>query len=234
VLQLTGVTSTTTAVTLSIYRLSVPLKPVGDRSTGFAAEYPQDQWICYDPRVIYCETWDRNPQDWWKKTNGYYNLDRPTAWRESNGVKFPRAWLYTTFEPNGGFIGAGLHNVIQGDSMGGSSTPSVWLDQEYEHLFFHYYIKFGANFRDAFGCDGGKLPGFAGRTNIAGNSGDGSNGLNGWSLRQDYRLDCDTANPMYPRTRIVTYAYLISEMSQQTAGDAQRKPGRARARRGAG
>jgi hypothetical protein len=91
--------------------------------------------------------------------------------------------------------------------MGGSSTPSVWLDQEYEHLFFRYYIKFGANFRDAYGCDGGKLPGFAGRTNIAGNSGDGSNGLNGWSLRQDYRLDCDTANPMYPRTRIVTYTY---------------------------
>jgi hypothetical protein len=214
VLELTGLFATTQLVTLSVYRMSVPIDPVGARTTGLAAEYFQDRWICHDPRVIYCETWDENPQDWWKKTNGRYRLNMPYRWIESNGVKFHSDWVYTTFEPSGGFIGAGLRNTIHGDRMGGTYSPSVPFGREYEHLFFRYYIKFGANFRDAVGdgCDGGKLPGFASLGGIG-----ISNGLNSWSLRQDYRLNCDTSNPIYPRVRLVTYAY---------DGDVLKYPGR--------
>jgi hypothetical protein len=113
-------------------------------------------------------------------------------------------WLYTTFEPTGGLVGAGLRNTIQGDRMGGTYSPTVWLLREYDQLFFRYYLKFHENFRDAVGagCDGGKLPGFASSHDWG-----ISNGMNNWNLRQDYRLNCDKRNPIYPRVRIVTYAY---------------------------
>jgi hypothetical protein len=210
VLELTIVKAYDYAV-VGAYAVNKPRTPLSTATSGIAASYPRDRGICSDPRVLYCEDWDTDPQNWWVRT-GAFHLDRPYRWTHiSNGVAFPPGWSATSYLPGGGFIGAGLQIELQGNTTGETATPTVNFVKlgygEQEHLFYRYYLKYSPEFRDASTCDGGKHPGLAGDTSIAGNSGRKVDGTNGWSLRGGYQLNCDRNNPIYPRVINTTYAY---------------------------
>ena len=193
---------------LQVYALKKPRLPVQPVTTGFAKNYPGDRNICSAPGVLYCESWDNDPQSWWKRTGlAVYN----PLWIKSNGVPFPPSWTRTYYRPGEGYLGAGLKVTYPTDGIYGTFTPTadfVGLGHgEQEHLYYRYYIKYSTDFRDATACDGGKHPGFASDTSIAGNGGVPVDGTNGWSLRGGYILNCDKNNPVYPNVILSTYAY---------------------------
>jgi hypothetical protein len=195
--------------TVALYALRSPFLPEALADTGFSAKYPGDAGIAGDPRVLYFESWDDRPEDWWKRS-GSHTKNSPNRWTQDEG-RFPDHWTGVFFDPRGGVIGAGLKLVIQSNENAGTIVPTADLmklkGHEYEELFVRYYVKFGADFRDATACDGGKLPGFAADTTIAGNSGSRVSGVEGWSLRGAYLLNCDKKNPIYPKVIFSNYAY---------------------------
>jgi hypothetical protein len=195
--------------TLQVFALKKPRLPESPVTSGFASRYRGDQGICKDSSVIYCETWDDDPKNWWRRAGGSpYNA----YWRDNGGgVYFPQDWTRTHYVAQEGYLGAGLRVDLPADGIYGTRTPTADFVKlgygEQEHLFYRYYLKYSTSFRDATACDGGKHPGFAGPTNLAGNSGAAVDGTNGWSLRGHYTLNCDRNNPIYPRVVLGTYAY---------------------------
>jgi hypothetical protein len=207
VLQLT-IRKAYDAATINVFAMKKPHLPESPVTTGFAANYPHDRGICSDSRVLYCETWDDEPNKW--RFRAGYPKKQP--WIQSNGVELPPGWTRVAFAPTEGYIGAGLRLTIPDNGIYGTAVPTVDFAAlgygEQEHLFYRYYMKYSPEFRDATPkCDGGKHPGFAGNTSIAGNSGVRVDGTNGWSLRGGYVMNCDSHNPIYPRVVLSTYAY---------------------------
>lgn len=202
---------------IDAFKLIRPILPKAEVTTGFATQYPKDHGICNDPRVLYCESWDRDggapPVDWWKATKGTVRLDAPSRWTQSsNGVAFPSGWTQVFYEPKGGVDGSGgLRVHYKADSLLGTAVPAIDLVKaglgERNHLFYRYYIKYDRNFFDSMPCDGGKRPGFAADNSFGGNSGGTVWGYNGWSMRGHYLMNCDHGNPMWPRVMFGTYAY---------------------------
>jgi hypothetical protein len=194
--------------TMQVFALKKPRLPDSPVTTGFAARYPGDRGICSATGVLYCENWDTDPKNWWTR-GGVEKANN--SWITSNGVRFPARWSRVTFAPNEGYIGAGLRLTLPADGVYGTAVPTadfVGLGYgEQEHLFYRYYLKYSSEFRDATRCDGGKHPGLAGDTTIAGNGGSATDGTNGWSLRGGYIMNCDKNNPIYPRVVLSTYAY---------------------------
>jgi hypothetical protein len=195
--------------TLQVFALKKPRLPESPVTSGFAARYPGDRGICAAAGVLYCETWDNDPQSWWRRT-GNYAYDR--SWIASNGgVYFPRSWTRTAYAPGEGYLGAGLRVTMPADGIYGTFTPTADFKGlgfgEQERLFYRYYLKYSPEFRDATRCDGGKHPGLAGDTSLAGNGGMAVDGTDGWSLRGGYILNCDQNNPIYPRVVLSSYAY---------------------------
>jgi hypothetical protein len=195
--------------TLQVFAMKKPRLPDSPVTTGFAARYPGDRNICSASGVLYCETWDNDPKNWWRRT-GLSEYDR--SWIASNGgVYFPRSWTRTHYAPGEGYLGAGLRVSLPANGIYGTYSPTadfVGLGYgEQTHLFYRYYLKYSPEFRDATACDGGKHPGLAGDTSLAGNGGSATDGTNGWSLRGGYILNCDANNPIYPRVILSTYAY---------------------------
>jgi hypothetical protein len=194
--------------TMHVFALKKPRLPDSPVTTGFAARYPGDRNICSASGVLYCETWDNDPKNWWVRA-GTHKL-APT-WIDSNGVRFPQWWTRVAYVPGEGYIGAALRVTLPADGVYGTETPTADFVKlgygEQEHLFYRYYLKYSPEFRDATRCDGGKHPGLASDTTIAGNGGTPTDGTNGWSLRGGYVLNCDKANPIYPRVVLSTYAY---------------------------
>jgi hypothetical protein len=208
VLQLTIETAYADS-TLQVFMLKKPRLPAPPVTSGFAERYPGDRGICSAPGVLYCENWDDDPKNWWKRT-GLARFNE--SWLNSNGVRFPPDWTHTYFAPGEGYRGGNAIKVTYPtNGIYGTYTPTadfVGLGYgEQEHLFYRYYIKYSSQFRDAASCDGGKHPGFAADTTIAGNGGVPVDGTNGWSLRGGYVLNCDRNNPVYPRVILSTYAY---------------------------
>lgn len=203
--------------TVNAFKMVRPLLPKAEVTTGFATQYPKDKNICKDPRVLYCETWDRDdgtpPSDWWQRTKGTVILNSPSRWtRTSNGVAFPSAWTQVSYEPKGGMNGSGgLRVHYLANSLLGTAVPAIDFVKaglgEQRHLYFRYYIKYDNNFFNSVPCDGGKRPGFAADNTYGGNGGARVFGYNGWSMRGHYVMNCDGANPMYPRVMFGTYAY---------------------------
>lgn len=204
-------------MTINAFKLKRPILPLAEVTTGFAKQYPNDIGICNDPRVLYCEDWDRAggapPDDWTLRTKGTHRRDQPTRWTNvSNGVAFPLNWTQVTYEPKGGVSGTGgLRVHYQAKSLLGTAVPTIDFVKagmgEQTHLFYRYYIKYDSNFYDSMPCDGGKRPGFAADNTYGGNGGATVWGYNGWSMRGHYLMNCDHGNPMWPRVMFGTYAY---------------------------
>jgi hypothetical protein len=194
--------------TLQAYALKKPRLPDPAVTTGFARNYPGDRNICSATGVLYCEDWDKDPVNWWRRT-GYSRFNE--SWITSNGVRFPPSWTRTYYAPREGYLGNALRVTLPSDGIYGTFTPTadfVGLGLgEQQHLYYRYYLKYSTEFKDATTCDGGKHPGLAGDTTIAGNGGAPVDGTNGWSLRGGYILNCDRNNPVYPRVILSTYAY---------------------------
>jgi hypothetical protein len=195
--------------TLQVFALKKPRLPDSTVTTGFAARYPGDRGICSAAGVLYCETWDNDPKNWWKR--GGFETEN-NSWITSNaGVRFPARWSRVAYAPSEGYVGAAIRLTLPADGVYGTAVPTADFVKlghgEQEHLFYRYYLKYSPEFRDATRCDGGKHPGLAGDTSLAADSGTAADGTNGWSLRGGYMLNCDQDNPIYPRVVLSTYAY---------------------------
>jgi hypothetical protein len=198
------------AGTLGLYAMTSPMKPEVPAPGGFSAKYPGDKGIELDPRVIYFESWDNQPEDWWRRSMSHERFPWTLSWTQDNG-RFPWYWLGVFLDSTGGFKGAGLRLEMSPTTTAGTIVPTANViklkGREYDQLFVRYYLKFGPDFRDATACSGGKLPGFASDTTKGGNNGGKVNGTNGWTMRGAYLLNCDPGNPIYPGVVNSTYAY---------------------------
>lgn len=196
----------------------VLLLPFCSYAAGISSDYPNDRSIESDPRVLYAENWDRPrgrpPADWHRRTKySTMRIDRPRKWPVRGGVPFPPAWSKVNVGVGEGVGGGNALRVTMWEREWGTGSPTfdvgVATGAEAEHLFYRYYVKFDPAVSRARRCDGGKLPGFAGRTDVAGNSGDGRSvrgGTRGWSLRGGYGVNCPHEKN-HPRVAITTYAY---------------------------
>jgi hypothetical protein len=189
--------------------------------------HPLDEGMRSDPRVLYAESWDRPrgapPKDWHRRS--FYATNRIDAggkWPIRDGVPWPSQWNMTNLAIAEGVLGNGLRVTMWAQEWGtGSPTYDVRAGSgaEAEHLFYRYYIKFDPRVSFAKVCDGGKLPGFAGRTDLCANSSDGKavrGGKCGWSLRGGYGINCPR-EAGHPLVSITTYAYHAD--MQGTYGD---------------
>ncbi len=194
--------------TFGLFALSSPVLPESAATGGISTNYPGDRGIAQDPSVLYFESWDDQPDDWWRRS-GYFKPPFDT-WAQDGG-RFPTHWIGVSVDPTGGALGAALKIVMQATTNGGTTVPGFDFKEmkgrEYDEMYVRYYVRFAPDFRDADPCDGGKLPGFASDTSVAGNNGAKVDGTNGWSLRGAYILNCDKTNPIYPKVMLSTYAY---------------------------
>lgn len=187
----------------------------GSATGQISHHYPLDAGIENDKAVLYAEGWERTegpPSDWWVRTGPYstMRLNYPSKWPVRSGVPFPPAWGQADLAVGEGALGGNaLRNTFWTQEWGtGSPTYDVAIGsgQEREHLFARFYVKFDPRVSLAYRCDGGKLPGFAGRTDVAGNSGGRVDGTDGWSLRGGYGINCPH-EARHPQVNITTYAY---------------------------
>lgn len=171
--------------------------------------------------VTYTEQWNRPeaqdpppptptgaPIDWYKRTN-YHRFGSPYKWKlKTSNVPWPPDWTQVDYDPVNAFVG-GATVIQMWDKTYGTATATWQPVSEAEHLFYRYYVWFDPSVSFAAKCDGGKLPGLAGYTGVAGNSGDGRivrGGHAGWSLRGGYGLNCP-GEANHPLVSINTYAY---------------------------
>lgn len=211
---------------LGVFAMKAPRTPPGEAGTGYAEQYPGDKGIEKDPRTLYAEGWE-DPANWWKKV-GYSNATPTPQWTKDGNLPKPTTWAGMWLANGGpdvpaqctgvpvprgtGFHGNGLMGVHCTDKLAvGINVPSVNLKAltgaELDEAWARYYIKYGASHMYFDKCEGGKAPGFAGNTDVAGNSGMPGWGLRGWSMRHEFQFVCDPENPAHGRIVFGVYAY---------------------------
>lgn len=210
---------------LRAYAMRVPRLDPGAVSGGYASRYPLDLGIEKDPRTLYAESWDQ-PRGWQEKTGWHYGSAR-SPWELQDGVfplpMFKGMWLADgsgdvpaqctsrRVSRGTGFVGNGLMGVHCPDVLAqGVQVPTFNLiarGGEREEAWARYYIKYGASHLHFAKCEGGKAPGLAGDTSVAGNSGRPGWGIRGWSMRHQFQFVCDPDNPAYDRIVFGVYAY---------------------------
>lgn len=200
-------------VTVGAFSFSAPRPPRQPVTTGFASQFPGDIGIERHRSVLYAESWTEQDRDaWWRKTfNHRPNLDRDVNWAQDGG-RFPTTWYGDYRKESEGVNGEpGLLIHFPSHSQGWTKAPSFDVvkatGEEADELFVRYYVKFDEGFLNPPNCDGGKLPGLSGSTEVCAGSGGTPDGYCGWSLRMHFALMCDPGNPMYGKLRHAVYAY---------------------------
>jgi hypothetical protein len=210
------ITSATGKGSVGVMELVVPRSAalIEDPCVGFADDYPGDIGIASHPWVVWAENFDVGEvENWWTRTPPI-RKDVPSRWTTDGGL-FPYEQR-DIMRDAGGYAGTqGLKQTLRANAIWGTGTPTFYpkiaLGAEMEEAYVRYYLKFGADFRDTPVCDGGKLPGITSNTTYCGNSGRPADGYCGWSMRQEFKMNCDAGNPIYPKVIVTIYAYHVDQ-----------------------